>query len=166
MKKRLRKKLRCGEFTEYAFSWSALLHQPLLDHAAWEALVERVIQGGDERGFWLGFGGSIGATRYAPRVGGFCYPLNYRGRSRKFLSQEESAAAIAFLRAQPDFKAVVVGKRDSVRSWDEKYQQGLEAEFDRVLGADGPRCCLGSYIYTGRDGERGCSICRKPWEGE
>jgi uncharacterized protein YggL (DUF469 family) len=163
--KRLRKKKRVGEFTEYGFLWEIGLKGTYTDEQYID-LMGRTITWGLSKGIWVGGGGSHQAHGSSlVRMGGYAYAINPRGKKRLVVTKELKAEVVAYLNSLPETQAVVASKLEDVNTDDQKDWRAFNIEADRVLGPDGDRCCAGGYVGTGRFGARSCSVCHKPYVG-
>lgn len=180
MKKRLRKKKHVGEFAEHGFLWEVKLREHPGEEAFMD-LMSRFIDDWYDKRIWLGGGGKSGQSNYSPRMGGYCYATNARGKAFITLHQEDVEAIRLYFSQQPEVEAIVIGKLEDshyqynkhghrVSKWkcwdDDKEWDRFHLEADTLLGPDGPRCCLGGYIWHSMNGEKGCSKCRKPYNSE
>jgi len=178
MNKRLRKKKHIGEFAEYGFYWEVKLKEHL-ETDTYINLMERFIEDWHSKRIWLGGGGQSGKTQYSPRMGGYAYLMNERGKPFMTLNKDDVAGVYRYLTAQPEVDICLVGELNDewweynshghrVSKWknfttNDRYTNEFNLKADLLLGPDGPRCCLGGYIWHEMNGRSGCSKCNKPY---
>jgi uncharacterized protein YggL (DUF469 family) len=180
MNKRLRRKKHVGEFAEYGFLWEVKLRKHL-DDEAYMDLMDGICGDWHEKHICLSGGGRSGKNKYSPRMGGYAHTTNEKGKPFVMLVESDLDKVHQYLTQRPEVEICLVGKLDDMwwnynkhghrvskwKDWekDEEWDK-FHLEADLLLGPNGPRCCLGGYIWRNQNGERGCSKCRKPYNGE